>query len=154
MPSVQAIFICPEMGDKMELLEKVNAIEGAGLEGDRYATGKGAYSKSKPPKIRHVSFISEEAIAIANADLEDKFLAQETRRNILTIGIDLNSLVGKKFRIGDVEFLGIELCDPCDRPTKLAGKTNFKSAFENKGGLRAEILSSGEICVGDDIIIL
>lgn len=153
MAEVINIYICLDKGLPMISVNSTTAIAGLGLSEDRYSTGKGAYSKSKIKKIRHVSLISIEAIEEANRELATPFLPEETRRNILTQGIDLNSLVGKEFTVGVVKMRGTELCDPCKRPSILAGKSDFDSAFENKGGLRAEILSDGEIKVGDEILI-
>ncbi len=148
---VEQIFISPDKGVPMVPLETVQAIAGVGLEGDRYALGIGAFSKGKRQVIRHVSLVGLEAIEESNTLAEEPFLPSETRRNIVTSGIDLNELVGESFYVGDVEMRGVELCDPCGRPSKLAGKPRFQDAFENRGGLRAEVLSSGLIAVHDTI---
>lgn len=142
------IFVCKDKGEPMYSLEYVEALKGLGLAGDRYALGKGAYSSNNPTK-RQVTFIAQEAIEEANRQLKVLFLPEETRRNIVTKGVDLNSLVGKMFQIGSVVFKGTELCDPCKRPASLARKENFKEAFDNKGGLRAEVISGGMITVGE-----
>ncbi len=152
MSEVAKIYITEDKGLPMVSLDQVMAIAGKGLEGDRYAEGRGAYSISRVPKIRHVSLISEEAIAEANANLPDPFTDAETRRNIVTAGIELNELVGKEFLIGGIALRGVELCDPCHRPDKLAKKEGFSQAFQNLGGLRAEILTSGLIAVRDEIV--
>jgi MOSC domain-containing protein YiiM len=64
---------------------------------------------------------------------------------------ELNMLVGKEFSIGNSRVRGIELCTPCERPSKLSGKSDFKKAFKNRGGLRVEILKTGKITLGDAI---
>lgn len=150
---VLALYVSPEKGRAMEVRTSVYALAGIGLEGDRYALGQGAFSDAKRATVRHVSLISQEAIDEANAMLERPFDRSETRRNIVTQGADLNALVGKEFLVGPVRMRGIELCDPCQRPSKLAGKEGFEKAFPMRGGLRAEILSSGPIAVGDGIIV-
>ena len=152
-PHVTAIFITPDKGLPMQPQQKVHAIAGVGLEGDRYARGTGAYSKSKREVIRHVSLVSEEAIDAANAEQGTNFTASETRRNILTQGIDLNTLVGQEFFVGGVRMRGVELCDPCARPSALSHKPNFEPAFRQRGGLRAEILSNGDIAINAPIQI-
>ena len=79
---------------------------------------------------------------------------EEARRNIVTRGVDLNALVGKRFRVGEVECLGQRLCEPCahlERLTALAGKPGSLRALIHKGGLRADVLSDGAIRVGDRI---
>ncbi|QWD65181.1 sulfurase [Polynucleobacter sp. MWH-UH2A] len=127
-----------------------------GIQGDRYANGKGAYSDTTPSKIRHLSLIAESGIAIANewllAGEEPTFDASQTRRNIVISNMsadDLNLLVGKTFALGVLILKGVELCTPCERPAQLLGKPSFMDAFEGRGGLRAEIILAGEISVGD-----
>jgi MOSC domain-containing protein YiiM len=147
------IFICEDKGGPMVSVDYVEALTGLGLAGDRYALGKGSYSKNNPIK-RQVTFIANEAIEESNKLLTVPFLPEETRRNIVTEGVDLNSLVGKTFKIGRVIFKGTELCDPCKRPSALAGKENFKEAFDNRGGLRAEVLSGGMITLGEMTLLI
>ena len=79
---------------------------------------------------------------------------EEARRNVFTRGIDLNALVGKPFTIGDVQCLGQRLCEPCAHLERLiarAGKPGTLRALIHKGGLRADLVSDGEIRVGDEI---
>jgi MOSC domain-containing protein YiiM len=148
------IFVTPKMGVAMKSVDDVEAIAGQGLKGDRYAEGLGAYSRSKPPKIRHVTLIGREAIERANQSLQKPLrnlndLEFMTRRNLVTAGIDdLNELVDRTFTVGSVLMRGVEPCDPCKRPENLEPEiAGFKDAFENLGGLRAEILTSGMIAV-------
>lgn len=156
-PRLLEIQIAEDKGAPMKSVSIINAIEGAGLEGDRYATGKGAFSNSKPPRNidRHISLIESEAIQDVRTQENIDVTFADTRRNLLTIGIRLNDLVGKKFLIGNVQVEGVELCDPCARPGILSGKEDvkkrFKEAFENRGGLRVRVLGTGEIHQGDRI---
>jgi MOSC domain-containing protein YiiM len=62
---------------------------------------------------------------------------------------ELNQLVGKTFFLGSIECKGVELCTPCQRPAQLTNKPNFMDAFEDRGGLRAEILDTGIVKIGD-----
>ena len=150
-PQVVALYIAPDKAVPMQSREVVHAIEGIGLEGDRYAKGIGAWSKSKIDVKRHASLVSTEAIAAANMENGTNFTPADTRRNIVTQGVDLNNLVGKEFTINGVRMHGVELCAPCVRPSVLSKKPGFEKAFQGRGGLRAEILSSGDIAVGDPI---
>ena len=84
--------------------------------------------------------------------MSGRFLASETRRNIVVAYFPLNRLVGKEFIIGEALMRGIELCDPCQRPSKLSGKDGFEEAFAGFGGLRAEVIIGGTIKVGDGLI--
>src|SRR3989344_7171222 len=146
---VERIFICSNEGEPMHELKSVMVIEQLGLEGDRYACERGAWSKSRRKVIRQVSLIEAEAINTANIGLVNPFLPSETRRNIVVKNFPLNDFVGKEFRIGNVRMRGVELCDPCQRPSKLCGKFGFEKLFLGYGGLRAEILNSGQISIGD-----
>lgn len=155
LPYIQAIYIAPTAGAPMQSLCKANILA-TGIEGDRYTNGKGAYSNTTPSKTRHLSLISASGIAIANewllAGNEPTFDASQTRRNIVIGNMsadDLNSLVGKTFALGALILKGTELCTPCQRPAQLLNKPNFIDAFEERGGLRAEIMNIGEISVGD-----
>ena len=76
------------------------------------------------------------------------------RRNIVTKGIQLNELVGKKLKIGKVNLEGIDLCRPCRHLTEMLSQDNILKEFLRRGGLRCQILSSSSINIGDDIQIL
>ena len=155
---IVAIFICPGSGELMQPFETAMAIAGAGLDGDRYAVGTGKYSgrenRGKPGQcVRDVTFISAYLIQRANVKLVEMGLEpfgwRETRRNIVVGGgIDLLSLIGKKFSSGEVVFEGFEDCTPCVTPNELAKKEKFEVAFKTCGGLRARILQGGELRAG------
>jgi MOSC domain-containing protein YiiM len=140
----------------MKKRESARLIVGVGIEGDRYALGIGAFSGSIPAKIRDVSLIALTGIKDANQELEasglSTYLASEVRRNIVIEGMssdDLNQLLGKEFSLGLIRLRATELCIPCERPANLSEKSNFLSAFKNRGGIRAQILDSGDVRVGD-----
>ena len=158
-PQLLHIQISEDKGAPMQSLQHANVTE-VGIEGDRYATGKGAFSKSPPPRNidRHMTLIEQEAIDAIRTEENLEVTFADTRRNLLTIGIRLNDLVGKKFLIGDVLVEGVELCDPCGRPGILSGredlKKRFKDAFENRGGLRVRVLTVGQIQEGDQIMMI
>jgi MOSC domain-containing protein YiiM len=140
---VEGIFI----GPKYELpapVERVRAVAGSGLEGNRYF-----YEGDAPPG-RALTLIATEALAEGEAESGIELGADESRRNVLTSGIDLNALVGLRFRVGNVECLGVELCEPC---TTLEGLTRpgVIKAYVHRAGLNADILTDGEIAVGDPV---
>ena len=74
----------------------------------------------------------------------------ETRRNLVTEGVPLLHLIGRTFRVGDVVFRGIRSCPPCVHLEKLT-RPGVRTALENRGGLRAEILQGGTLRIGDEI---
>lgn len=153
-PRVVGLFISPDKGVPMLSQSTVHAVAGKGLEGDRYLLGKGAYSKSKPPKVRDISIISLEAIQAANEESGPEFTQADTRRNIVVTGMELNQLGGQTIRLGGVTIQVTGLCEPCDRPSGLSKKSGFKSRFENRGGIRGRILNDGEIKIGSKFEIV
>jgi MOSC domain-containing protein len=151
--NVVGLYTCASAGQPMEAQTQVRALAGSGFAGDRYATNQGTFSYSAKQIMRHVSLIAREAIEKANRDLVERGLApfgvHETRRNIITEGVDINALLGREFCIGDVRMRGTEPTKPCHRPSALVQKTGFTEAFATRGGVRAEVLSDGIISVGD-----
>lgn len=144
---VLQIFTCTEKGAPMVSRTSVNVEAGIGIIDDRYGLGTGAWSKTKPPKIRHMSLIESEVIQ------ERTYPAEHTRRNIVTEGVQLNELVGVQFSIGGVLVRGYELCTPCNRPSQLVGRKGFHVEFDNYGGLRVEVLSDGIISIDSNICL-
>ena len=140
---VEGIFIAAEKKQFPEPVERVRALAGRGLEGNRH------FYEEAPPG-RALTLISAEALAEGAAGSGVELGADESRRNVLTSGIDLNALVGERFRVGDVECVGVELCEPC---TTLEGLTRpgVIKAYVHRAGLNADILTDGEIAVGDAV---
>jgi len=125
-------------------LQTAKVAPGAGIEGDRYANGTGSFYKPGKPG-QDVTLIEAEA-------LEDVGLtAADSGRNVVTRGIGLNDLVGKRFRIGDVELRGAELCHPC---RTLRDRTGVFRELVGRGGLCADVLVAGEFGPGDEIEVL
>lgn len=144
-----AIYTTPEAGAPMNAHEELRAIAGAGLEGDRYATKTGKFSEREGGG-REVTLIAREAIAEAN----ERGVAideHETRRNLVTEGVDLEALIGKTFSVGDAVLAGVRDCPPC---TYLEGLTRpgVRAALEGGGGLRADVLGDGMVRIGDEVV--
>ena len=136
----------------MVLVERATVRAGRGLEGDRYFDGRGSFSNAHG---RGHDLTLIEAEVLDELSLPAGRLApEEARRNVITRGIDLNALVGRRFTIGDVECFGQRLCEPCallERLTAAAGKPGTLRALIHKGGLRADVLTDGEIRAGQEI---
>jgi len=149
---VEAVVVAPEAEAVMVRVERATARAGRGLEGDRYFDRRGTFSNAH---ARGHDLTLIEAEAFESLELPAGRLApEEARRNLVTRGIDLNALVGERFRVGDVECFGQRLCEPCahlERLTAQAGKPGTLRALIHKGGLRADVLSDGVIRVGDEI---
>ena len=126
-------------------VESARADAGKGLVGNRYYFAEGA----KPG--RALTLIAAEALEAMAADDGITLTAAESRRNVLTRGIDLNALVGKRFRVGDVECAGVELCHPCKHLESVT-RPGVVKGLANRGGLNADILTDGEIAVGDEVV--
>ena len=119
-------------------VESVAAIAGKGLKGDRQFFERGA----EPGDA--LTLIEAEA-------LEDVGLTgAQSRRQVVVRGVRLNELVGKRFRVGDVECLGVKLCEPCTHLQELTRPGIIKDLI-HRGGLNADILTDGQITVGDPV---
>jgi len=149
---IESIHLAATGGGPMRPVDRVLAIAGVGLEGDRYAAELGTYSPD-PRSDRQLTLVEAEEIdALAMRD--GIVLAPgETRRNVTTRGIRLNDLVGRRFRIGGIEAEGSRLCEPCQYLTDTIGKPILKP-LAHRAGLRAVILTDGEIAVGDEVVAL
>ncbi len=146
---VAALMIGPERKQAMISVPEVRAIAGAGLEGDRYCRERKTFSKKLPSN--QITLIETEALEAAERDYGLELTAEESRRNVLTCGVALNHLIGREFQIGEVRLRGLKLCEPCTHLQQLTSKPVIK-ALRHRGGLRAEILSSGIIRVGEKIV--
>jgi MOSC domain-containing protein YiiM len=151
MSRVIQILISAAPSLPMEALESVRAVPGKGLEGDRYFSGIGTFSRHPQRPDGEITLIEKEKLDAFAASSGLAFTAHEARRNVVTEGVDLNSLVGKQFLLGEVLIQGLRLCEPCDH----LAKTTFPEIMNglvHQGGLRAQILSEGVIRVGDALV--
>lgn len=149
--SVVSIHITSSAGQPMEAVPEARAVPGRGLEGDRYFTGTGYYSGKPSDGGRELTLIETETLDALPA-LGGKLSAAQSRRNIATVGVPLNHLVGREFRIGGVRLRGARLCEPCGYLDGLT-QQGAMAALVHRGGLRAQILTDGLIRVGDTITL-
>lgn len=148
---VIAIHITDSAGHPMRGLESAVAYAGEGLAGDRYRNGVGFYSQTPTdPGARELTLIAEEALAEVTAETGIPVPFHEHRRNITTRGIDVDALLGQQFRIGEVICEGVRACPPCNHLDELTGKPLLKP-LARRGGLRARIVTGGELRIGDRI---
>ncbi len=144
--TVLAIFIRHIAGAPMQLVNEATALAGQGLMGDAYSRGEGSYSQGKVGR-RQVTLING-AFFPGSA-----FNHADSRRNIVTDGVELMRFIGYEFRIGGVLMRGVKYCEPCDRPSRISGnKESFEKTFFDRGGIIAEILKTGPIRVGDLVV--
>ena len=149
--TVVSIYIAAGAAAPMKEVAEVRAVDGKGLEGDRYFSETGTYSHQQGSS-RHVTLIEIEAIEAVKRNDRIDLAAGETRRNIVTRGVALNHLVGKEFTVGKVRLRGTELCEPCAHVESLSRK-GVRQALVHRGGVNAEILASGMIRGGDAVKI-
>ena len=136
----------------MQGVARVVAVEGRGLEGDRYFAKTGTYS-NHPGSGRAVTLIEIEAIEALAREYDVHLAAGLARRNLVTRNVPLNHLVGKTFVVGDVVLRGTRLCEPCLHLEKLAVK-GVAGGLIHRGGLRAEIVAGGAIRAGDALAVI
>jgi MOSC domain-containing protein YiiM len=145
---VEAVAIADRATVPMRLVPSAQALAGRGLLGDRYADKAGTFSSATPTARGYdLTLIEAEVLDELVLPGGQRLTYADARRNIVTRGVDLNSLVGRRFLIGDVECLGQRLCEPCAHLERLTQPGTLKGLI-HRGGLRADILSSGAIATG------
>ena len=144
---VEAIYVSASAGQLPHAVGRVWAAEGKGLQGDRYFSGIGTWSHYPIASGRDLTLVEAEV-------LEEVGLAPaEARRNVVTRGIALEALLGKRFRVGAAECYGDRICEPCSHLERLT-RPGVPEARRHRGDLRADITRSGEIAVGDALVPL
>lgn len=151
--AVVGIYRAPEAAAAMEALERATLVAGRGIEGDRYFDGRGYYSQVKPLTGRRLTLIAVEDLEALERESGIVLPANECRRNIITRGIHLESLVGRRFRVGEIECYGERLCPPCGYLEKVTGLRGVNRGLTDRGGIRAEILLDGDVTVGDAVCL-
>ena len=147
--TVEQIAITPTESALPEVVAAVEVLAEQGPRGDRYFLAEPA----KRPDGGDLTLIEAEALESFSAETGIPLSHQESRRNVLTRGARLNQLVGRRFRVGEVECLGIELCEPCSHLQGLTRPGVLKGMVD-RGGLRVDVVRSGTIRVGDDLVEL
>ena len=138
---VEAIHLGAEGAPELRPVESVTAVAGQGLEGDRHFHPEGAAPGQALTLV--------EAENVESVGLEPG----ATRRQVTVRGVDLNALVGKRFRVGEVECVGVELCEPCTHLESMTRPGIIKELV-HRAGLNADIVTGGTIRVGDPVVEL
>jgi len=150
MGSVVALFVVDRMSAPMKKVEQVNALAGKGLEGDRYLLGVGTYSK-KPQPGRQVTLIKSEMLELLKDKFDITVKPEESRRNVLTKGVEINDLIGTEFYVGTVRLRAHRITQPCLYLEKLLDQPGLYNELWDNGGISCEILTDGIIKEGDII---
>ena len=144
MSKVYKLGITNNNNQKIREVNSIEVLANQGIIGDRH------FREFNDP-YSQLSLIESENIDYYNIKYGLNIPYIDFRRNIITKGIRLNDLVGKKFLVGEVELEGIDLCRPCRHLCELLDQDNIIKEFLRRGGLRCQILSSSSIKVGNKI---
>ena len=147
MSKVLKLGITKDNNQKINEVDTIEVIANKGVVGDRH------YNEFNDPYCQ-ISLIESENIDYYNTKYGFNIAYLNFRRNVVTKGIELNDLVGKKILIGNTELEGIDLCRPCKHLTEVLNQDNIIKEFLRRGGLRCQILSSSKISIGDEIKVL
>lgn len=145
--SVSGLFIGAEEGGSIESRSEIVAVAGRGVEGDRYYQPDNG---SLHDDTLEITLFEAEAVEEGNEKAGLGLEPADMRRNVMTSGVHLRDLIGRKFRVGEVTLEGLEDNPPCRHLEELAGKPLLKPLVE-RGGIRARIVESGTIRIGDAI---
>ena len=149
---VEGIFLAPESGAEMKSVEVATALEGCGLEGDRYCAGIGHWSRFG--RVCEVTFIAAEDLDYIERETRVRVNNGQHRRNVVTRGISLKTLrLGERFRVGEVafEYRGPRsVCRYIERLTE----PGMTQALKGRGGICARVIENGTVRVGDEIEVL
>src|SRR5438876_298775 len=143
---VESIHLASEAWGPVRAVESVRGFVGRGLEGDRYFLEVGDSPNDEP---RGITLIEAEALE----GLRDNGIGLgpgESRRNVMVRGADLNSLVGRRFRVGTLECVGAELCHPC-RSLERHTEDGVLKGLAGRGGLRGGIVGDGVVSGGGGV---
>jgi MOSC domain-containing protein YiiM len=118
----------------------VEAVEVAarGIVGDRYSDAG------------DITLIEAEALEAFTGETGIPLTHEESRRQVLTRGVRLNDLVGRRFTVGEVECVGRELCEPCNHLQSMT-RPGVLRGMVHRAGLNADIVKPGRIAVGDAV---
>jgi MOSC domain-containing protein YiiM len=146
---VREIWTAPVAAAPMVRLPSAQALTGIGLAGDRYALGGGTWARY-PELEKQLTLIDADEVAAAGREAGVGLAPGDTRRNVVTEGIDLPALVGRYFTVGDVLLFGSKRCPPCRHLERLTGHTLIK-ALATRGGINAAVFAGGTISEGDAV---
>jgi MOSC domain-containing protein YiiM len=141
------IWLAPEGAAPMRRVPSARLVAGRGLEGDRYALGGGTWARY-PNLEKQVTLIDAADVAAVATEVGVPLTPGDTRRNLVTAGVDLPSLVGRWFAVGDALLFGVKRCPPCTHLERLTGVRLVK-AMVHRGGINAAVFGGARIAEGD-----
>ena len=147
MSKVFKLGITKDSNKEIEEVSSIEVLANKGVVGDRH------FDEYNDP-YNQLTLIESENIDYYNTKYGLDIPYKDFRRNVVTKGIQLNDLIGKKIKIGKVEVEGIDLCRPCKHLTEVLNQSNILKEFLRRGGLRCQILNSSTINVDDEIKVI
>ncbi|HEV8623988.1 MAG TPA: MOSC domain-containing protein [Acidimicrobiia bacterium] len=151
MGTVERVFVAMAGGEAMQAVDEVQAVAGRGLDGDRYATRRGYWTDIDECQVTLIQGEDLDAVAgSAGVAVEDG----QHRRNIVTRGVDLRALAGRRFRIGDATFTYDRPRPPCRYIESLTEPGMTRALAARRGGICARVVESGLVRPGDAIELL
>jgi MOSC domain-containing protein YiiM len=144
--TVTEIWLTPTAAAPMRRVPSARLVAGLGLEGDRYALGGGTWARY-PDLEKQLTLIDRDDVAAVAAEAGVPLTPGDTRRNLVTTGVDLPALVGRWFAVGDALLFGMKRCPPCAHLERLTGARLVK-AMVHRGGINAAVFSGGEVAEG------
>lgn len=144
--TLREIWRTPAAAAPMERVPSASLVAGVGLDGDRYALGGGTWVQY-PALEKQLTLIDADDVAAVAAEVGVPLSPGDTRRNLVTTGIDLPSLVGRWFAVGDALLFGMKRCPPCTHLERLTG-TKLVKAMVHRGGINAAVFGSGLVAEG------
>jgi MOSC domain-containing protein YiiM len=140
--TVVAIHLAGEHGDPVAPVPEARARAGKGLEGDRHYYAAGDAEPGEALTLVEDEIVTEVGLPQGG-----------TRRQVTVRGVRLNELIGRRFRVGEVECYGVKICEPClvlERNTR----PGIISDLVHRAGINADILTDGTISLGDEITVI
>ena len=147
MSKVIRLGIAKDNNQKILEVEKIELLSGKGVVGDRH------FDENNDVR-NQVTLIESENIDYYNNKFKTDYSYLDFRRNVVTKGIQLNDLIGKKLLIGSVKMQGHDLCRPCKHLEETLKGQDIIKEFLRRGGLRCEILESGIVNIKDEIKVI
>jgi MOSC domain-containing protein YiiM len=140
------IWMTSEAAAPMRRVPSARLLAGRGLEGDRYALGGGTWAQY-PALEKQLTLIDAADVAAVAAEVGVPLTPGDTRRNLVTAGVDLPALVGRWFAVGDALLFGVKRCPPCTHLERLTGARLIK-AMVHRGGINAAVFAGAPVAEG------
>ena len=147
MSKVIKIGITSNNNKEIKEVDSIEVLASKGIVGDRHFKDIN-YSHCQ------LTLIESEKIDFYNLKYGLNISYIDFRRNVVSKGIRLNDLVGKKLLLGNAKIQGHDLCRPCKHLEETLKGQDIIREFLRRGGLRCEILNSGTVNIDDKIKIV